>query len=165
MRMAGTQLGSGPEHVVAALLDAAEAVAGDPMTGTRDAAQLPGVDVQQIARRFVLVSHDRLNRIQVCELGKSGARQNPSGQFLETPRSAAIWAWVSRLRRSPVIASAFSRCHHRGLAPALQRRTSPFQPGVLDASPQAELLAPRKCKDRYWNRRGRAAVAARRYFA
>ena len=50
------------------------------MARALDAAELLGVDVQQVAGRLVLVAHDRLGRLQIAQLGQPGTREHaPDG--------------------------------------------------------------------------------------
>ncbi|CAG2518536.1 hypothetical protein BCCR75714_07252 (plasmid) [Burkholderia sola] len=53
-------------------------IAGDTMARTRDTAKLLDVDVQQIARRLVLVALNRFTRLQVAQPRQSGTHQHPT---------------------------------------------------------------------------------------
>ena len=46
------------------------------MAGSHDAPELLGIDVQHVARGFVLVAHHRLGRLQVCQAGEAGAARD-----------------------------------------------------------------------------------------
>ena len=67
---------------MASALYAAFSGTGDAMSGALDSPELLDVDVQQIARRFMLVSLDRLGRIQIAELGQPGSCQHPPDRTL-----------------------------------------------------------------------------------
>jgi hypothetical protein len=65
------------DSVAARVGEAVAAVAGHPVAGPQDAAELLDVDVDQLARPLALVAVGRLERFQPAELAEPDARQDP----------------------------------------------------------------------------------------
>ena len=57
------------------------------MAHALDAAELLGVDVQQIAGVLMLVAHDRLARLQIAQPRQAGACQHPTDGALGHPQA------------------------------------------------------------------------------
>ena len=86
------------------------------MAHALDAPELLGVDVQQIPGALMLVAQDRLGGLQIAQPRQPARASTRPTVLFDTPRLAAMRAWVRRRRRSSTIASALAGRSSAGCA-------------------------------------------------
>jgi hypothetical protein len=82
---AGVVVDCHEQHLPARTIDGIASVASHVVAGPLDATKLLGADVQHVARRFVLVAHDWLGRIEMAQQGQARTREHPADSALGDP--------------------------------------------------------------------------------